>query len=209
MATLPSRRAESGYLGRSTWWSQRIKTNWNPGNSSGSNILRTISDILPVKSLRSRASQPVQSSPTDTSYTGSPSMPVNLADTTTINGLIDAYFMWYNPSYPIIHERNFRDEYQNRHHIHPRSSWHSLFFLVLAIGHWTLTEESEAEKSNYYTAARSRLSMRMLESGNILNVQAFLLMVCSEMRLDYLTGSVADVHEGQLSSKKRSAKYGV
>jgi transcriptional regulatory protein GAL4 len=136
-------------------------------------------------------------------------MPVNLADTTTINGLIDAYFMWYNPSYPIIHERNFRDEYQNRHHIHPRSSWHSLFFLVLAIGHWTLTEESEPEKSNYYTAARSRLSMRMLESGNILNVQAFLLMVCSEMRLDYLTGSVADVHEGQLSSKKRSAKYGV
>lgn len=27
MATLPSRRAESGYLGRSTWWSIRTNTN--------------------------------------------------------------------------------------------------------------------------------------------------------------------------------------
>ncbi|KAJ5997832.1 hypothetical protein N7522_009492 [Penicillium canescens] len=160
MATLPSRRAESGYL----------------GNSSGSNILRTISDLLPVKSLRSRASQQGQSSPADTNHTGSPTMPINLADTTTMNGLIDAYFMWYNPSYPIIHEKTFREEYQNRHHIHPRSSWHSIFFLVLAIGHWTLTEDSEAEQSRYYTAARSRMSMRMLESGNLLTVQAFLLM---------------------------------
>jgi transcriptional regulatory protein GAL4 len=49
---------------------------------------------------------------------------------------------------------------------------------VLAIGHWTLTEDSEAEQSRYYTAARSRMSMRMLESGNLLTVQAFLLMVC-------------------------------
>lgn len=105
-------------------------------------------------------------------------MPINLADTTTMNGLIDAYFMWYNPSYPIIHEKTFREEYQNWHHIHPRSSWHSIFFLVLAIGHWTLAEDSEAEQSRYYTAARSRMSMRMLESGNLLTIQAFLLMVC-------------------------------
>ena len=40
-----------------------------------------------------------------------------------------------------------------------------------------MKEGSEAESSGYYTAARSRMSMRMLESGTLLNVQAFLLMV--------------------------------
>ncbi|KAJ5747112.1 uncharacterized protein N7511_008808 [Penicillium nucicola] len=46
----------------------------------------------------------------------------------------------------------------------------------MPIGHWTITEDSEAEQSRYYTAARSHMSMRMLESGNLLTVQAFLLM---------------------------------
>lgn len=145
-----------------------------PGNPSGSSLLRSISDLIP-KNPRSRGNHE-QSSPTETNSIGSPSMSVNLADAATINGLIDAYFTWYNPSYPVLHERTFRQECQNRQQIHPRSNWHPIFFLVLAIGHWTLTEE--AEQSNYYTAARSRMSMRMLESGTLLAVQAFLLMVC-------------------------------
>ncbi|KAJ5123213.1 hypothetical protein N7448_009310 [Penicillium atrosanguineum] len=160
MASLPTGRTESGYL----------------GSSSGTTILRTISDLIPEKS-NLRIDQQEQPSPANTNRTGaSPSLSVHLANTATLEGLIDAYFSWYNPSYPILHEKTFREKYQNRQQIHPRSSWHPLFFLVMAIGHWILTEGSEAEQSGYYTAARSRMSMRMLESGTLLNVQAFLLM---------------------------------
>lgn len=132
-------------------------------------------------------------------------MPVNLADTATINSLIDAYFTWYNPSYPILHERTFRREYENRHQIHSRSTWHSIFFLVLAIGHWTVTEDTE--QCHYYTAARSRMSMRMLESGTLLAVQAFLLMVYSQIHTPPVRVHEADVIPGKLSPKTRQAQY--
>jgi transcriptional regulatory protein GAL4 len=144
------------------------------GNSSGTTLLRTISDLIPEKP---------EHSPANTDQTGvSPSLSINLANTATLDSLIDAYFMWYNPSYPVLHEKTFREKHQNRKQIHPRSSWHPIFFLVLAIGHWILAEGSEAEPSpsGYYTAARSRMSMRMLESGTLQNVQAFLLMVCAQ-----------------------------
>ncbi|EON68547.1 hypothetical protein W97_07805 [Coniosporium apollinis CBS 100218] len=48
--------------------------------------------------------------------------------------------------------------------------------MVLAIGHWVSSSGSDHDASPYYPAARSRLSTRMLESGTIGNVQAFLLM---------------------------------
>ena len=136
----------------------------------------------------------------------SPSVPVSLADTATINSLIDAYFTWYNPAYPILHERTFRRECENRQQIHPRSTWHAIFFLVLAIGHWTVTED--AEQSHYYTAARSRMSMRMLESGTLLAVQAFLLMVWIQLYgFDQLSGQFTNCITGQLSPETRPAKY--
>lgn len=48
--------------------------------------------------------------------------------------------------------------------------------MVLAIGHWTSSEESEHLQSSYYTAARASLSLEMLESGTIETVQAFVLI---------------------------------
>lgn len=154
-------------------------TKISTGNSSGTTLLKTISDLIPEHST-SRADQQEQASPVHTSQTGtSPSLSMHLANTATLDSLIDAYFMWYNPSYPILHEQTFREKYQSRKQIHPRSSWHPLLCIVMAIGHWILTEGSDTEQSGYYTAARSHMSMRMLESGTLLNVQAFLLTVCA------------------------------
>ncbi|KAL0936182.1 C6 transcription factor [Colletotrichum truncatum] len=48
--------------------------------------------------------------------------------------------------------------------------------MVLTIGHWLSSKESEHQQSGYYSAARSYLSLQMLESGTIETVQAFLLM---------------------------------
>lgn len=145
-------------------------------------MLNAISDLLPEATTSYSRDQP-QDSPANSNQTASPSQLVNLADATTLESFVDAYFGWYNPSYPILHEKTFREKFQNRHQVHRQSSWHIIFHLVFAIGHWILGEESEAEQFRFYMAARSCMSMRMLESGTLLTVQACLLMVCFPIRV--------------------------
>ncbi|KAL4908300.1 hypothetical protein BDW74DRAFT_166070 [Aspergillus multicolor] len=159
MVSLPTARADSGYL----------------GNSSGTRLLQTISDLLPENTNLSQHQQQGRS-PARASQTGSPSLLLHFANTAVLDNLVDAYFLWYNRSYPILHERTFREKYRNRQQIHSRSSWHLIFYLVLAIGHWVSTGCSELNQDSYYMAARSRMSMRMLECGSLVAVQAFLLM---------------------------------
>ncbi|OOF99027.1 hypothetical protein ASPCADRAFT_204693 [Aspergillus carbonarius ITEM 5010] len=158
MASLPTGGSGSGYL----------------GNSSGSYILQTISDLLPERTTPQAARR--ERLPGDSHQTGSPSLSAELGNTALVDGLIDAYFMCYNSSFPILHERTFRAKYRNRHHIQASSTWHMIFYLVLAIGDWTLSGGSKVEQSKYYMAARSRMSIHLLESGSLLTVQAFLLM---------------------------------
>ncbi len=157
----------------------------NVGNSSGTRLLQTISDLLPENhNLQEHQGD----SPARASQTGSPSLLMHFANTAVLDNLVDAYFLWYNCSYPILHETTFRDKYRSRQQIHPRSSWHLLFYLVLAIGHWVSTGGSPLSQCSYYMAARSRMSMRMLESGSLVAVEAFLLMVC----FSDLYGTISD-----------------
>lgn len=101
----------------------------------------------------------------------------HLGNSATLDSLVDAYFMSYNASYPILHQMTFRQKYQNRHQLPARSSWHLIFYIVLAIGNWIIGGNSGPGQCQYYSAARSRMSMSMLESGTLLTVQAFLLVV--------------------------------
>lgn len=142
------------------------------GNSSGTRLLQTISDLLPESNTLDQVESPARAS-----QIGSPSLLVHFANTAVVDHLVDAYFLSYNRSYPILHESTFREKYRNRQQIHSRSSWHLIFYLVLAIGHWISTGGTELSQCSYYMAARSRMSMRMLESGSLVAVQAFLMMV--------------------------------
>ncbi|OOF98225.1 hypothetical protein ASPCADRAFT_43278 [Aspergillus carbonarius ITEM 5010] len=153
MASLPA-STEAGYL----------------GNSAGSSILRIGPDLL-LNYPSSINSREISPSPTrDLRLSG------HLANTTILDGLLDAYFACYNPSYPIVHERTFRQQYQERHQIPLHSHWHAVFFAVLAIGNWILGRSSASEQCVYYHAARSRMSVQMLETGSLSTVQLFLLM---------------------------------
>ncbi|PYH90235.1 hypothetical protein BO71DRAFT_422438 [Aspergillus ellipticus CBS 707.79] len=155
MASLPARR--SGYL----------------GNSSGSSLLRNISDLLPEHHAPAARSE---DSRVASRRTESPLMSADLSNAVVLDGLIDAYFVSFNAWYPILHEGTFRQKYQDRHQVQAGSSWHLIFHLVLAIGDWIRAGGSKIEESTYYMAARSRMSMHLLESGSLLTVQAFLLV---------------------------------
>jgi transcriptional regulatory protein GAL4 len=152
------------------------------GSGSGSSLLEAISALLPFANAKEYSQ-----SPTKTALQTSPSLwrppagsslaaEANIASIALTTRLVDAYFVFYNTSYPVLHKRQFQASYENRDSIPARSSWHLIFYIVLAIGNWVLSSGDESDNSLYYSAARSRLSMRMLESGTLGGVQAFLLM---------------------------------
>nr|XP_036579674.1 C6 transcription factor [Colletotrichum truncatum]KAF6787354.1 C6 transcription factor [Colletotrichum truncatum] len=162
MATLSSH--DSGYL----------------GSSSGSQLLGEIDSVIHVSNTtkdyqipahRKRRRQSSNSSgfPTPESL----DLPLSYIS----SRLIDSYFLLYNTSYPILHETTFRNRVKAGHRQRlVGSPWKVVYHMVLTIGHWLSSKESEHQQSGYYSAARSYLSLQMLESGTIETVQAFLLM---------------------------------
>lgn len=148
------------------------------GNSAGSSILRAVPGLVPERSGLETNLQ-TQMSPATPSQIPDPSFSAHLGTSAVLDGLINAYFTHYNTSYPILHEGTFRQRYHDRHQLQARSTWHPIFYIVLAIGNWILGGTSVSGQCQYYSAARSRMSMHLLESGTLLTVQAFLLIVSS------------------------------
>lgn len=108
--------------------------------------------------------------------------PAWLPASSLTDGFVDAYFQLYNVSYPILHEATFRAEMalQTRT-ISSSTTWRIIYYMVLAIGHWLCSStaggsSSTLEQCPYYAAARSRVSMQLLEAGSTRTVQGFLLM---------------------------------
>ncbi|KAH8680744.1 fungal-specific transcription factor domain-containing protein [Xylariales sp. PMI_506] len=158
MATFST--SESGYL----------------GSSSGSSLLQDIAALLPRISTsgtltHSSPSQPLVLSNDDFDRP-------DLASSAVTGLLIDAYFLFYNTSYPVIYEKSFRERAAaNWRSSKRRATWDMLYYMVLALGHWVSATGNTAQMhSPYYSAARSRLSITMLESGTVETLQGFLLM---------------------------------
>ncbi|KAH7029491.1 fungal-specific transcription factor domain-containing protein [Microdochium trichocladiopsis] len=150
MALFPT--ANSGYL----------------GSSSGSDLIKDIAPFLPT---------PFPTSTQGFSHSlPSPKADESLSSHAMQSRLVDAYFVYYNTSFPILHEKTFREQLASQHRPPSTSIWRVVHRMVLAIGHWISTTNRSGDLSPYYAAARSRLSVQALESGTMATVQAFLLM---------------------------------
>ncbi|TKA60925.1 hypothetical protein B0A49_13223 [Cryomyces minteri] len=149
------------------------------GNSSGYRILESIPSLLsPQAGPQSpNAEHTMRTSEIAGQLSGAtdPAWAHRLSATFVQEQLINAYFMFYNSSYPILHESTFREQCRTKSRISRHSSWHIVYYMVLAIGEW-ISGYCNDEHSLYYDAARSRFNIETLESGNTTHVQAFLLM---------------------------------
>ncbi|KAF5646034.1 C6 transcription factor [Fusarium sp. NRRL 52700] len=146
------------------------------GSSSGANLLQEIASMLPELAASNSPATSHGKSPSQT-HKSKPSLdPPNLANESLTNYFIDAYFLFYNVSYPILHEPSFRQKLAARGMRRGKSSWNIIYYLVLAIGHWISTSDKYHAGSRFYTAARNSLSIHMLESGTLETLQALLLM---------------------------------
>ncbi|KAK7192107.1 hypothetical protein PSPO01_01679 [Paraphaeosphaeria sporulosa] len=158
MASLTLRDRQRGYL----------------GNSSGSSLLEKLTSTLP------RHIPPDWKTPRHHAY--NPDLQMQrlalahgMSSSVVRESLIEAYFRAYSPSYPILHQQSFRTACEKRSSISPNSTWHIVYFMVLAIGEW-VSGFNKDSLSMYYDAARSRLSMDIMEAGTMNTVQALLLL---------------------------------
>lgn len=99
-----------------------------------------------------------------------------LASKMICDTMVDAFFKFYNSSYPLIHEPTYRAQYEG---IIPRpreDCWELLHNSVLALGCWCINHENNNSDLIFYQQARSKLTSSILETGNLSLVQALTLL---------------------------------
>lgn len=92
------------------------------------------------------------------------------------DSLVDAFFTFYNSSYPLIHEPTFRLQYQNLAPRPREDVWGLLYNTILALGSWCINPENSSADLIYYNNARSRFRSNITEMGNLALVQALTLL---------------------------------
>ncbi|KAK2765123.1 lactose regulatory protein lac9 and GAL4-like protein [Arachnomyces sp. PD_36] len=103
-------------------------------------------------------------------------IPFSLTSLSQLEPFIDAYFRLYHQSYPIVYEAMFRAQFME---VIPRpagNSWQVLLFSIAAIGAFSAATEPTTADIGLFDAARARLSIDMLETGNLILVQALTLI---------------------------------
>ena len=90
-----------------------------------------------------------------------------------VDTLVDAYFKLYHPSFPIIHEATFRAQLSSNHPRPGGSMWHILANIVVALGSFVSSTCFSDTDITIFRAAKERLSIGVLESGNLTLVQIF------------------------------------
>ena len=90
-----------------------------------------------------------------------------------VDTLIDAYFAWYHPTFPILHESSFREQYARLSGRVSRSTWHTLANLVAALGSFVSSPCSDETHATLFNAVKANLTIDSLETGSVTLVQAF------------------------------------
>ncbi|GLA38515.1 lactose regulatory protein lac9 and GAL4-like protein [Aspergillus niger] len=155
MASLTSASHEGGYL----------------GVASGAALLRAtdagISGTTEVSGLEQQSCIPNDQPPR---------IPFALSSLGQLEPFVDAYFSLFHRSYPIIHEATFRAQLME---VIPRpagNAWQVLLFIVSAMGMWTTATQPTDADLGLFEAAKARLSIDMLETGNLVLVQALTII---------------------------------
>lgn len=104
---------------------------------------------------------------------------VSLATTfpsSQLEPFIDEYFRTYHVSYPIVHEATFRAQFMDIIPKPKSQAWQVLLYIVAAWGAFAASLTTPEIDLRLFEAAKARLSVDMLETGNLTLVQALALI---------------------------------
>ena len=167
MATLSTNDLNTGFL----------------GSVSGAALLRLISETkggvrtrgeLPalVEERRSSVAEFLALQTDEASSSGSWLRAQPIMTRAFVDSLVDSYFAHYHPTFPILHEASFREQYQTLNE-RPKGTWHTLANLVAALGSFVASTCSDDTDINLFNAVKSQLTIEALEAGSLGLVQAF------------------------------------
>jgi transcriptional regulatory protein GAL4 len=162
MATLTANDTNTGFL----------------GSVSGASLLRLISSGSQGNSSQSsriKQEQRDESMPDimNANYNTGPSLRAQpLLTRQFVDGLINAYFSHYHPTFPILHEPTFREQYHNLGN-RPKGTWHVLANLVAAMGSFVSSPCNDDTHITLFNVVKNSLSIESLEAGSLGLVQAF------------------------------------
>lgn len=142
------------------------------GVASGAALLRLAHDLSGEGGID--AEENGQDDHAPAGYT--PPIPPTLFSFAQLEPFVDLYFQTYHISYPIVHEATFRAQFME---IVPRprgSAWQVLLHIIAALGAFTGSEVAPEVDIALFEAAKARMSVDMLETGNITLVQALTLI---------------------------------
>lgn len=172
MASLTSASHEGGYLGLEFTHSFfDHDAEFKSGVASGAALLRITETGSYGTNENSGLEQYAGTENRPTS-----SIPFVLNSLGQLEPFVDAYFSLFHPSYPIVHEATFRAQFME---VIPRptgNAWQVLLFIVAAVGVWSTAIEPTIVDLGLFEAAKARLSIDMLETGNLILVQALTLI---------------------------------
>lgn len=92
-----------------------------------------------------------------------------------VENLFDAFFTFYHPTFPIVHEPTFRAQYINSLPRGDNHKWVMLANIVAALGSFASSNCADATDLSIFQEAQKSLFSNNLEAGNLTLVQAFAL----------------------------------
>ncbi|KAG9571298.1 NAD(P)-binding protein, partial [Aureobasidium melanogenum] len=106
----------------------------------------------------------------------SPSIDASMAEFVDVDALINDYFLFYHPAYPLLHEGLFRARLLGAVPKPRDGSWDLLYNMVIAIGAFAGGLADTNIDLKYYNIAKNSISLSLLEKGSICYVQGLSLM---------------------------------
>lgn len=174
MASLTVDEKEAGYL----------------GVASGAALLRILEPSRASGRRRTARSDPSSpSSPSSSSAAAVASVAGCLLAQPNVrrhvaDAMVDAYFRTYHVSYPILHEPTFRAQYSEVIGRPHGDSWLVLAYVVAALGVFSTATGLDETDVALFAQARSILSFKYLEMGNLTLVQSLSLISNYQQKRD-------------------------
>jgi len=90
-----------------------------------------------------------------------------------VDSMVDAYFALYHPTFPILHQPSFRQEYLKLNSRPGGSTFHIVVNLVATLGAFVSSSGTDDTHATLFNAVKANLTIGSLETGSLSLVQAF------------------------------------
>ncbi|KIW14048.1 hypothetical protein PV08_06829 [Exophiala spinifera] len=167
MATLTTDDSHTGFYG-SVSGAALLRLIWMGNAGEGSDDKSEFH-----KQRRQTMEQLMKDTPEDNSLPSSWLQTQPLITRQVVDSMVDAYFAYYHPTFPILHQSSFRQQYSKMSGRPGGNTFHILVNLVATLGAFVSRSGTDDTHATLFNAVKANLTIVSLETGSLSLVQAF------------------------------------